>query len=112
MARFNETTDTTPQAIRDFATTLRLVAASFDKQAETMEELGLAVVSSTHWKSAKRGVDGFSVYAGAIQSAIVSSRLEPALEAMPINVEDSQKIAREVEKTLQQKPATKKKTKS
>jgi hypothetical protein len=112
MARFNDTNDITAQSIREFATTIRLIADSFEKQAETMDSLELRVVSATHWKSAKRGVDGFGAFAGAIQSAIIDSRLIPALDAMPISVEDSQKISREIEKLSKPKHATKKKTKS
>ena len=112
MARFNETPDTTPAAIRDFATTLRMVADAFEKQAVTMDEFGLKIISATHWKSAKRGVEGFTAFAGAIQSAIIDSKVTPSLNAMPISVEDSQKIATELAKPLRQKPAMKKKTKS
>lgn len=111
MARFNDKTDMTAQSIRDFAKTVHLVAAAFEKQADTMEDLGLKMISPTHWKSAKRGVDGFGAFAGAIQNAIIDGRLVTDLEAMPISVEDSQAIVREAEKTSQRKPSTKKKTK-
>lgn len=82
MARYSDKVETNEQAIRDFAESLRLLAVSFERQADFMRESGLNVVQITHWKSAKLGVSNLAAFAAAIQDAVVETKMIGELDRM------------------------------
>lgn len=82
MARYNDTVETNPAAIRMFAENLRTVATSFDQQAEFMEKTGLTTLNVKNWKSAKIAVSSFASFAAAIQDAIIQAKVSDGLDQM------------------------------
>jgi uncharacterized protein YjcR len=99
MARYNDTVDTTPNAIRAFAENLRNVATGFDQQAEFAEKLGLSSVSVKNWKSAKKSVNAFAAFAAAIQDAIVKSKVTSGFDEMIAPVEPEKPLKNKVKRT-------------
>ncbi len=93
MARYNDTVETTPEAIRMFAENLRTVSTSFEQQADFMEKAGLNTLNVKNWKSAKIAVSSFASFAAAIQDAIIQTKVSDGLDQM---------IAKP---TLQEKPS-------
>lgn len=82
MARYKEQTETTGQAIRDFAETLRLLATEFERHADFMQESHLSTIQVTHWATAKDAAEGLAKFGGAIQSAAMKARMDADLEKM------------------------------
>jgi hypothetical protein len=82
MARYNDTIETTPAAIRMFAENLRTISTSFDQQADFMEKTGLTSLNVKNWKSAKIAVSSFASFAAAIQDAIIQTKVSDGLDQM------------------------------
>lgn len=98
MARYKNKTETSEASIRDFAKTLRLLADSYEAQADFMRQCNLPTVEVTHWKTARAGVSGLAAFAGAIQSCIAETTLIAGIDAMietPVSVKASQSAARD-----------------
>lgn len=100
MARYKGKIETTGQALRDFAETLRLLATEFERHADFMNESNLDTVWVTHWPTAKDAAEGLARFAGAAQAATMQARMDADLDKM--TPEDSAKPIR--------KPSAKKKS--
>lgn len=82
MARYNDETEATGQAIRDFAETIRLLATQLERHADFMAESELPTVSTTHWATARDAAEGLAKFAGALQNATIKARMMADLDKM------------------------------
>lgn len=82
MTRYSDRTDTTSAAIREFASTLRLVATHFEYQADAVDSHRLEKVSVAYWKSVRNTLDGLGKFAGSIQEAITEATVLNKFDAM------------------------------
>lgn len=107
MTRHNDKNEADSATIREFVEAIRLLATQLERHADFMDESGLKRVLTTHWDTAKIGVDKLSRFAGAVQRSVIEARMSASLEKMA----PESKPGREVEEPKQpKKPPAKKKS--